>query len=91
MFIQIAPKARVYVTDTDVKFIQAHALESFRSDQLSPEDADRAKRLADKAIFVRKKLDAGFQYQINRKIRVLYDNKHNRTIHGPIGSVEKRK
>ena len=32
MFIQIAPKAKVYVTDTDVEFIKAHALESFRSD-----------------------------------------------------------
>ena len=69
MFIQIAPKARVYVTDTDVKFIRAHALESFRSDQLSPEDADRAKRLADKAIFVRKKIDGGMQYALNRRIR----------------------
>ena len=49
MFIQIAPRAKVYVTDTDVEFIRAHATESFRSDQLSPEDADRAKRLADKA------------------------------------------
>jgi hypothetical protein len=69
MFIQIAPRAKVYVTDTDVEFIRAHATESFRSDQLSPEDADRAKRLADKAIFVRKKLADGFQYQLNRVIR----------------------
>ncbi len=57
MFIRIAPKATVYVTDTDVEFIRKHALESFRSDQLSQEDADRAKTLADKAVFVRKKLD----------------------------------
>ena len=58
MFIQIAPKARVYVTD------------------LTPEDADRAKVLADKAVFVRKKLDAGMQYALNRKIRfVAHDGK----------------
>ena len=69
MFIQIAPRAKVYVTDTDVEFIRAHATESFRSDQLSPEDANRAKRLADKAIFVRKKLADEFQYQLNRAIR----------------------
>ena len=76
MFIQIAPRAKVYVTDEDVEFIRAHALESFRSDQLSTEDADRAKRLADKAIFVRKKLDTTMQYALNRKIKfVAHDRK----------------
>ena len=75
MFIQIAPKAKVYVTDTDVKFIQAHALEAFRSDHLSPEDADRAKRLADKAIFVRKKLDTHMQYALNRKIKFVANDR----------------
>ena len=75
MFIQIAPKAKVYVTDTDVQFIQEHALESFRSDQLSLEDADRAKRLADKAIFVRKKLDTHMQYALNRKIKFVANDR----------------
>ena len=69
MFIQIAPRAKVYVTDSDVEFIKAHTLQSFRSDQLSPEDADRAKKLADKAVFVRKKLDTHMQYAFNRKIK----------------------
>ena len=69
MFIQIAPKARVYVTDEDVDFIKQHLHGSFRSNDLTPEDADRAKVLADKAVFVRKKLDAGMQYALNRKIR----------------------
>ena len=69
MFIQIAPKARVYVTDQDVEFIREHSHESFRSNELSPEDAERAKKLADKAVFVRKKLDADMQYALNRKIR----------------------
>ena len=69
MFIEITPKARVYVTDTDFEFIKAHASGSFRSDQLSPEDADRAKKLADKAVFVRKKLDSLMQFALNRKIR----------------------
>tara|TARA_Y100001938_G_C7927522_1_gene347649 strand:+ start:250 stop:483 length:234 start_codon:yes stop_codon:yes gene_type:complete len=75
MFIEIAPKARVYVTDTDFEFIKAHALESFRSDQLSPEDADRAKKLADKAVFVRKKLDNHTQYALNRKVRFVADDR----------------
>ena len=75
MFIQIAPKARVYVTDTDFEFIKAHALESFRSDQLSPEAADRAKKLADKAVFVRKKLDNHTQYALNRNVRFVADDR----------------
>ncbi len=75
MFIQIAPKVKVYVSDKDVEFIQAHALESFRSDQLSPDDVDRAKRLADKAVFVRKKLDTHMQYALNRKIRFVVNDR----------------
>ena len=75
MLIEIAPKARVYVTDTDFEFIKAHALESFRSDQLSPEDADRAKKLADKAVFVRKKLDNHTQYALNRKVRFVANDR----------------
>ena len=90
MFIQIAPRAKVYVTDTDVEFIRAHALQSFRSDQLSPEDADRAKRLADKAIFVRKKTDTGVQYELNRRIKIIHEHKHLIKPNSPTGSLEKR-
>ena len=75
MFIQIAPKAKVYVTDTDVEFIRQHTTESFRAKQLSPEDADRAKRLEDKAVFVRKKLDDDTQYALNRKIRFVANDR----------------
>ena len=75
MFIQIAPKARVYVTDSDMQFIETHWKESFRSKNLSPEDADRAKRLADKAVFVRKKLDTDVQYALNRKIRIVRNDR----------------
>tara|TARA_A100001391_G_scaffold170810_1_gene131927 strand:+ start:41 stop:274 length:234 start_codon:yes stop_codon:yes gene_type:complete len=75
MFIQIAPKAKVYVTDTDVEFINAHATGSFRSDQLSLKDADRAKKLADKAVFVRKKLDTHMQYALNRKIKFVANDR----------------
>ena len=69
MYIQIAPKARVYVTDEDVQFIRQHTTKSFKASQLSAGDVDRAKRLADKAVFVRKKLDQDTQYALNRKIR----------------------
>ena len=79
MFIQIAPKAKVYVTDQDVQFIRQHTTESFRAKQLSPEDADRAKRLADKAVFVRKKLDDDTQYALNRKIRFVANDRKNKS------------
>jgi len=75
MFIQIAPRAKVYVTDADVEFIRQHRTESFRAKQLSPEDADRAKRLADKAVFVRKKLNDDTQYALNRKIRFVANDR----------------
>ena len=76
MFIQIAPKAKVYVTDEDVEFIRQHTTGSFKASTLSGGDVDRAKRLADKAVFVRKKLDQDTQYALNRKIRfVAHDRK----------------
>ena len=90
MFIQIAPRAKVYVTDTDVEFIRAHALESFRSDQLSPEDADRDKRLADKAIFVKKKLDTHMQYALNKNIRISNEHKQFFKADSTTNRVEKR-
>ena len=80
MFIQIAPKARVYVSEEEVEFIQKHSQGSFKSNDLSPTDAERAKVLADKAVFVRKKLDAGMQYALNRKIKfVANDTIKNRS------------
>ena len=90
MFIQIAPKARVYVTDEDVNFIKQHSHGSFQSNDLTPEDADRAKVLADKAVFVRKKLDAGMQYALNRKIRMINEHKQFSKTHIPTDRMEKR-
>ena len=37
----------------------------------SEEEADMAKILADKSIFVRKKLDNGTQYALNKRIKIL--------------------
>ena len=65
----------MYVTDQDVEFIREHSHESFRSNELSPEDAERAKKLADKAVFVRKKLDDDMQYALNRKIRFVANDR----------------
>ena len=75
MFIQIAPKARVYVSEEEAEFIQKHSQGSFKSNDLSPTDAERAKVLADKAVFVRKKLDAGMQYALNRKIKFVANDR----------------
>jgi hypothetical protein len=75
MFIQIAPKVKVYVTDFDMDFIRRHWDESFRNSTLSLEDQDRVKKLADKAIFVRKKLDTDIQFALNRKIRIVRNDK----------------
>ena len=90
MFIQIAPKARVYVTDDDAKFIKKHLRASFRSKDLTAEDADRAKRLADKAVFVRKKLDDDMQYALNRKIRIIDEHKQFSKTHIPTDRMEER-
>jgi hypothetical protein len=69
MLIQIAPRVKVFVTEQDMAFILEHRSESFRGSDLPPEQQDRAKRLADKAIFVRKKLDNDVQYLLNRHIK----------------------
>ena len=75
MYIQIAPRVKVYVTDSDMEFIEQHWQHSFRASQLTPQQQEQAKRLADKAIFVRKKLDTDTQYALNRRIRIVRDVK----------------
>ena len=79
MFIKIAPMVKVYISDSDMAFIQSHFFESFRSSNLPPSEQERAKILADKAIFVRKKLDNDVQYALNRKIRI-FRNDTNKKI-----------
>jgi len=71
MFIQIAPRVKVYVTNADMDFIESHWRQSFRGNELTKEEQHTAKRLADKAIFVRKKLDTDVQYALNRRIRIV--------------------
>tara|TARA_B100000902_G_C27102151_1_gene809344 strand:- start:504 stop:734 length:231 start_codon:yes stop_codon:yes gene_type:complete len=75
MYIQIAPRVKVYVSATDMEFIQRYWKHSFKASELEPDMQDLAKRLADKAIFVRKKLDTDTQYALNRRIRIVRDVK----------------
>ena len=70
MFVQIAPHVRVFLTNTQVDFVNKYKdKESFRSTDLQPEEIEIARILGDKSIFVRKKLDIGVQYALNRRIR----------------------
>ena len=70
MFVQIAPHVRVFLTKEQVAFVEKYQhIESFTDKSLSPEEAHVARVLGDKAIFVRKKIDDGMQYALNRRIR----------------------
>ena len=90
MFIQIAPKAKVYITEEDYDFLAEYWSKTFRSSQLPLEDQDRAKKLADKAVLVRKKLDNDVQYQLNKKIRVMHDSKRSSKENNPTYRLGKR-
>lgn len=76
MFIQIAPKVRVFVTGEQVAFLEKYMkLPYFKDKDLDPLELPIAKVLADKSILVRKKLDIGVQYALNRRIRFVNANK----------------
>ena len=70
MLVQIAPHVRVFLTKEQVAFVEKYQhIESFTDRSLSPEESHLARVLGDKAIFVRKKLDDGMQYALNRRIK----------------------
>jgi hypothetical protein len=70
MFVQIAPHVKVFLTKEQLAFVEKYQhIESFTDRSLSPEESHLARVLGDKAIFVRKKLDDGMQYALNRRIR----------------------
>ena len=76
MFVQIAPYVRVFLTNTQIDFVNKYKdKESFRSTDLQPEEVEIARILGDKSIFVRKKLDIGVQYALNRRIRFVNNAK----------------
>ena len=70
MFVQIAPHVKVFLTKEQLAFVEKYQhKESFTDRSLTPEEAYVARVLGDKAIFVRKKIDDGMQYALNRRIR----------------------
>ena len=72
MFVKIAPQVKVFLTKEQLQFVEKYQHgESFTDRNLSPEDVHTARVLGDKAIFVRKKIDGGMQYALNRRIRFL--------------------
>ena len=76
MYIKIAPGCQVWVTNEQLNFIiKCKNKESFRSIDLLPEEVEIARILGDKSIFVRKKLDVGVQYALNRRIRFVNNAK----------------
>ena len=76
MYIKIAPGCQVWITNQQLNFINKYKdKESFRSTDLLPEEIEVAKILGDKSVFVRKKLDIGVQYALNRRIRFVNDGK----------------
>ena len=76
MFVQIAPRVRVFLTQIQIEFVNKYKnKESFRSTDLQPEEVEIARILGDKSIFVRKKLDIGMQYALNRRIRFVKNDK----------------
>ena len=72
MFVQIAPHVKVFLTKEQIAFVEKYQfVESFTDTHLDPEEVYIARILGDKAIFVRKKIDGGMQYALNRRIRFL--------------------
>ena len=76
MYIQKAPRARVYVTIEQLNFINKYSQrESFRNTDLEATEINTAKILADKSVLVRKKLNDGVQYALNRYIKFVDESK----------------
>ena len=75
MYIKIAPKVRVYITNEQIAFINKYRKhEYFRNTTLEVNEIDTAKILANKSILVRKKVDNDVQYALNRRIRFVDDD-----------------
>ena len=70
MYIQITPQARVYITQEQIDFVNKYKkYDSFRNTDLEIHEINIAKILADKSVFVRKKLDDDVQYALNRYVK----------------------
>ena len=70
MYIKIAQGVHVWITNEQLKFINKYKnYPSFRKSNLEITELEIAKILADKSIFVRKKLDNDVQYAVNRRVK----------------------
>jgi hypothetical protein len=79
MFIKIQPGVQVWITKSQKDFLDKYKdMPYFRNTDLQPDEVNTAKILADKSIFVRKKLDTDVQYALNRRIRFV-NVKKNKT------------
>ena len=75
MFINISPKARIFISKDQQQFLRKYSkLKFFLQSKLSVEEVKTAKVLADKSILVRKKLDSDTQFAVNRRIRIPHGN-----------------
>ena len=74
MYIKIGPRVRVFITDPQINFFNKYRhRSSFRNSDLGINEIEMARLLADKSLFVRKKLDNDVQYAVNRQIRFVDD------------------
>ena len=73
MYVRIAPKCLVWITEQQLEFVREYHDRTFTSMELAPHHIDIAKVLADKCILVRKKLDTGVQYALNRHIKFVHN------------------
>ena len=74
MKCQIARGVRVHITKQEYDFILSIKDKMpFIISNLPIEQQPTAQRLADKSVFVRKKLDIGVQYALNKRIRFVRD------------------
>ena len=71
MFINLSPKARIYISKEQLKFLHEYSKNDFfLQSKLSVEEVKIAKVLADKGMLVRKKLTSDTQFAVNRRIRI---------------------
>jgi hypothetical protein len=71
MFINISAKVRVWISENQLSFLRKYSSKPyFKQSELSVEEVQIAKLLADKSVLVRKKLTTDTQYAVNRTIRI---------------------
>jgi hypothetical protein len=76
MFIKLSRYARVYISQTQINFIEKYRKQfPILETQLDIDDLQTARVLASKGALVRKKLSDNTQYALNRSMRIVDDKK----------------